>query len=299
MKGIILAGGAGSRLYPATVPMSKQLLPIYDKPMIYYPVSVLMLGGIKDIMLITTQDDLERFQNLLGTGDRFGLNLSYAVQDEPRGLADAFIVAKDFIADDSVCLILGDNLFYGQGLTEAFSHAIEENQGATIFGYQVSDPERYGVINFDQSGEPESIEEKPQKPRSNIAAVGLYIYDNDVVSLAQKVKPSERGEIEITSINNAYLAQKRLRVRILGRGYTWLDTGTAESMAEAALFVRTIEKRQGLKIACLEEIALRRGLIGAEQLKEEIQSMGASNYRKYLESILSQYHQVSLQKNYV
>lgn len=299
MKGIILAGGAGTRLHPATYICSKQLLPVYDKPMIYYPLSVLMLAGIRDILIITTPEDSSRFASLLGDGAQLGIKLSYATQDKPRGLADAFIVGESFIGNDKVCLILGDNIFYGQGLTEALVEAVQSNAGATIFGYFVKNPQRYGVLNFSPEGVPTEIEEKPKEPKSNIAVVGLYMYDNDVIEIAKTVKPSQRGEIEITSVNNEYLRQKRLSVKIMGRGYAWLDTGTAESMAEATNFVRTIEERQDLKIACIEEIAYRKGYISRDDLGRIIEKMGASEYRNYLSRLQQHTHDEVLKRYYI
>jgi len=282
MKGIILAGGSGTRLYPITKTFCKQLLPVYDKPMIYYPLSVLMLAGIKEILIISTPNDLPYFEKLLGEGKDLGLEFSYAVQDKPRGLADAFIIGEDFIGDDSVCLILGDNIFYGQGLTGILESAVVGNDGATVFGYYVTDPERYGVVDFDEQMKVKSIEEKPIDPKSNYAVVGLYFYDNDVVDIAKQVKPSPRGEIEITSINNEYLKRGQLNVSVLGRGYAWLDTGTQASLADATMFVKAIEERQGLKIACIEEIAYRKGFVDKMQLKVLANAMRNSEYGKYL-----------------
>ena len=281
MKGIILAGGAGTRLYPVTKVVCKQLLPVYDKPMIYYPLSVLMLAGIREILIITTPHDIELFRELLGDGSHLGISLSYAVQEEPRGIADAFIIGSDFIGHDRVCLILGDNILYGQGLTELLT-AAAESDGATIFGYYVHDPERYGVVEFDTDGTVISIEEKPDKPGSNYAIVGLYFFDKQVVDIANNVQPSERGELEITSVINEYLDRRQLQVKLFGRGFAWLDTGTMESLADAGLYVKTIEDRQGLKIACIEEIAVRKGFIKINKLREIAKSMNNSLYGRYL-----------------
>jgi len=284
MKGIILAGGAGTRLYPVTKVVCKQLLPVYDKPMIYYPLSVLMLAGIRDILVITTPHDIDLFRELLGDGSHLGISLSYAVQEEPRGIADAFIIGRDFIGDDRVCLILGDNILYGQGLTELLT-AAADSDGATVFGYYVHDPERYGVVEFDTDGTVISIEEKPGSPRSNYAIVGLYFFDNEVVNIAANVKPSQRGELEITSVINEYLDRRQLQVKLFGRGFAWLDTGTMESLADAGLYVKTIEDRQGLKIACIEEIAVRMGFIKISRLREIAGSMDNSLYGRYLSRI--------------
>lgn len=286
MKGIVLAGGSGSRLYPITQGVSKQLLPVYDKPMIYYPISVLMLAGIRDILLITTREDQTAFQRLLGDGSQFGLQLSYIVQPEPEGLAQAFILGEDFIGESPVSLILGDNIFYGQGFTPKLQNAGARERGATVFGYQVKDPERFGVIEFDANSRVCSIEEKPAYPKSNIAATGLYFYDNRVVEFAKQVKKSARGELEITSINQAYLADGSLHVDILGRGFAWLDTGTCSSLLEAAQFVETLEKRQGYKVACLEEIAFNRGWIDRDQLCQIVKRAGKSNYASYLQDLI-------------
>ncbi len=282
MKGIILAGGHGTRLYPITRVVCKQLLPVYDKPMIYYPLSTLMLAGITEILIISTPEDLPKFRDLLGDGSALGLSLSYKVQDSPRGLADAFILGEDFIGRDNVCLILGDNLFYGHGLPEMLKEASSGKKGATVFGYYVNDPERYGVVEFDTNGRVISIEEKPLKPKSNYAVVGLYFYDNDVVRIAKSLKPSTRGEIEITDVNRAYLEKGSLNVKLMGRGFAWLDTGTHDSMVDAALYVKTIEDRQGLKIACVEEIAYKMGYIDEKQLRETAEPLIKSGYGEYL-----------------
>jgi len=278
MKGIILAGGSGTRLYPITKGVSKQLLPVYDKPMIYYPLSVLMLAGIQDILIITTPEDQSGFIRMLGDGKEFGVNLSYAEQPSPDGLAQAFIIGEDFIGDDSVCLVLGDNIFWGQ--------AASRKSGASVFGYQVKDPERFGVVAFDENQKVISLEEKPEKPKSNFAVTGLYFYDNDVVEMAKQVKPSHRGELEITTLNQMYMERGDLNVELLGRGFAWLDTGTHESLLEAAMFVETIEKRQGYKIACLEEIAFNNGWLSAHDLKEMGDAMSKNSYGQYLLSLL-------------
>jgi glucose-1-phosphate thymidylyltransferase len=285
MKGIILAGGAGTRLHPVTLVFSKQLLPVYDKPMIYYPLTTLMLAGIRDILIITTPADQPLFRALLGNGAQFGLSLSYAAQERPRGLADAFIVGRDFIGADNVALILGDNIFYGHGLPEMMAKATARAKGATIFGYVVSDPERYGVLEMDASGKALSIEEKPKAPKSNYAVTGLYFYDNEVVEIAAAIRPSARGELEITDVNRAYLQRGLLRVELMGRGYAWLDTGTHASLIEAAQYVQIIEQRQGLRIACPEEIAFRLGLISAEQLLAAAKAHDKSGYGRYLRAI--------------
>ena len=285
MKGIILAGGSGTRLYPITKGISKQLLPIYDKPMIYYPLSVLMLSGIREILIITTREDADDFHRLLGDGSQFGVQLSYAVQPSPDGLAQAFIIGEEFIGEDDVCLILGDNIFYGQHFSQMLSQAVanvKEERKATVFGYYVKDPERYGVAEFDPESNVLSIEEKPKEPKSNYAIVGLYFYPNKVVEIAKKIKPSQRGELEITSVNQEFLSSKELKVQLLGRGFAWLDTGTHDSLTEATNFVETLEKRQGLKISCLEEIAYHRGWISKEQVTKVGQELFKNGYGQYL-----------------
>lgn len=282
MKGIILAGGSGTRLYPITKATSKQLVPIYDKPMIYYPLSVLMLAGIKEILLISTPEYVGQFEALFGDGHDLGLQIEYAIQEEPRGLADAFIVGADFIGDDTVALVLGDNIFYGAGLSEKLQAAAQKTTGATVFGYQVHDPERFGVVEFDDNGKALSIVEKPEHPKSNYAVTGLYFYDNDVVEIAANVKPSARGEIEISDINQAYLDRGDLDVQVMGRGYAWLDTGTHESLLEASSFIATIQKQQNLKVASLEEIAYRMGYIGLDQLEALAQPLKKNDYGQYL-----------------
>ena len=287
MKGIILAGGAGTRLYPITHVVCKQLLPVYDKPMIHYPLSTLMLAGIRDILVISTPHDLPKFRQLLGDGSKIGVKFSYIVQEEPRGLADAFRIGKDFIGSDSVCLVLGDNIFFGHGLPEMLKSASAKKSGATVFGYYVRDPQRYGVVEFDGDGNVLSIEEKPERPKSNYAVVGLYFYDNDVIRFARDLQPSMRGELEITDINRAYLKEQRLRVQLLGRGFAWLDTGTHASLVDATQFVRTVEERQGLKISCVEEIAYHMGYITADNLRDLAKPLMKSGYGEYLLRVLS------------
>lgn len=289
MKGIVLAGGSGTRLYPITKGVSKQMLPIYDKPMVYYPISTLMLAGIRDILIISTPDDLPGFRRMLGDGSDYGVNFTYAEQPSPDGLAQAFIIGEKFIGDDNVCLVLGDNIFYGQGLHTMLLQAVrdaEENQKATVFGYYVNDPERYGVTEFDQKGNVLSIEEKPVHPKSNYAVVGLYFYPNKVVEIAKNIKPSARGEIEITTVNQQFLQDGELKVRLFGRGFAWLDTGTHDSLSEASTFIEVIEKRQGLKVSCLEEIAWRNGWISNEQLREMGELMKKNEYGQYLLKLL-------------
>lgn len=289
MKGIILAGGSGSRLYPITLGTSKQLLPVYDKPMIYYPLSVLMLAGIRDILIITTQEDQAGFKRALGTGEQFGINLNYEIQPSPDGLAQAFIIGESFIGTESVCLVLGDNIFYGPGFVPKLHEAVrqvKEQGGATVFGYQVKDPERFGVVAFDRFKKAISIEEKPSQPRSHFAVTGLYFYDNKVVEIAKAVQPSTRGELEITDVNRAYLEKGELNVSLLGRGFAWLDTGTHESLLEAAQFVETIEKRQGYKIACLEEIGYNQGWLSKHKLEQQAQELRKNSYGEYLSALI-------------
>ena len=285
MKGIILAGGKGTRLYPSTISVSKQLLPIYDKPMIYYPISTLLLAGIKDILIISTPQDIAQYQSLLGSGERIGVNFTYKIQEKPRGLAEAFILGEEFIGNDNVCLILGDNVFYGQGFSDIFNRIKKEKNPATIFGYQVNNPKAFGVVEFDEKGNVISIEEKPETPKSKYAVPGLYFYDNSVIEIAKNVKPSARGELEITSINNEYLKRKQLKVELLHRGIAWLDTGSPSNMLKAGMFVETVQSRQGLYIACIEEIAWRQGFITTEQLKQIGEELKQTEYGKYILSI--------------
>ena len=286
-KGIILAGGSGTRLYPITKGVSKQLLPIYDKPMVYYPLSVLMLAGIREVLIISTPEDIDGFKRLLGDGSQFGITFSYAIQPSPDGLAQAFIIGEEFIGQSNVCLVLGDNIFYGQGFTPMLREAIVRKKGATVFGYQVKDPERFGVVEFDDKKCAISLEEKPKQPKSNFAVTGLYFYDNDVIQIAKQVQPSERGELEITTVNQMYLERGDLNVELLGRGFAWLDTGTHESLLEAAHFVETVQNRQGYKVACLEEIAFNNGWLTKEQVLEIGQSMSKNDYGQYLISLVS------------
>jgi glucose-1-phosphate thymidylyltransferase len=286
MKGIILAGGSGTRLHPVTLAVSKQLLPVYDKPMIYYPLSMLLLAGIREILIITTPQDSASFVRLLGDGSQWGVSLSYAVQPSPDGLAQAFIIGKDFVGSDRVCLALGDNLFFGHGLPKLLLKAAEREVGATVFGYHVKDPERYGVVEFDQNMRAINLEEKPKQPRSSYAVTGIYFYDNQVLDIAQSLKPSARGELEITDVNLAYLHHEQLHVELLGQGVAWLDTGTHESLMQAGEFIHTIQERQGLMVACLEEIAFQRGYISAEQLERQVRTMKSSSYAQYLRSLI-------------
>jgi glucose-1-phosphate thymidylyltransferase len=286
-KGIVLAGGTGSRLYPITKATSKQLLPIYDKPMIYYPLSVLMLADIRDILIITTPQDQVSFKNLLGDGSSFGVNLEYAEQPEPNGLAEAFLIGENFIGEDNVCLVLGDNIFYGHGFKDILNSAKSRASGATVFGYQVAEPEKFGVVEFDKDMKALSIEEKPSKPKSNYAVTGLYFYDNEVIKIAKDIEPSSRGELEITCVNNSYLESGKLCVELLGRGFAWLDTGTHESLLDASMFVQTIEHRQGYKIACLEEIAFNNGWLGSNDLKAIRDTLGKNGYSEYLLALLN------------
>lgn len=286
-KGILLAGGSGTRLHPITLGVSKQSLPVYDKPMIYYPLSVLMLAGIQEILIISTPTDLPGFQRMLGDGSQFGIKLSYAEQPSPDGLAQAFIIGADFVGDDNVCLVLGDNIFYGQSFTQTLVSASTREKGATVFGYYTADPERFGVVEFDENGKAISIEEKPKKPKSNYAVTGLYFYDNDVLEIAANIKPSPRGELEITDVNNEYLRRGDLNVSVLGRGFAWLDTGTHDALLEAGHFVQTIEKRQGLKVACLEEIAFQKGWVTREQVALQAEALSKTGYGQYLARLIA------------
>jgi len=286
MKGIILAGGSGTRLQPITRTVCKQLLPVYDKPMIYYPLSVLMLAGIKDVLIISTPQDLPKFRELFGDGKQLGMNISYRIQPQPNGIAEAFIIGEDFIEKDNVCLILGDNIFFGQGLPGMLAESINKKRGATIFAYYVSDPDRYGVVEFDKKNKVLSIVEKPERPKSNYAVTGIYFYDKDIVGISKNMRPSKRGELEITDVNNRYLKKGKLSVKLMGRGFAWLDTGTSDSLLDASNYIATIERRQGLKIGCIEEIALKMGFIDRSSLKKIINGMSHNSYRKYLERII-------------
>ena len=290
MKGIILAGGAGTRLHPVSLAVSKQLLPVYDKPMIYYPLSMLLLADIRDILVITTPQDSESFSRLLGDGSQWGVSISYATQPSPDGLAQAFIIGEEFVGSDRVCLALGDNLFFGHGLPYLLVKAANREEGATVFGYHVRDPERYGVVEFDSNGKAVNIEEKPKVPKSSYAVTGIYFYDNQVIDIAKSLKPSARGELEITDVNMAYLKRGQLQVEVLGQGVAWLDTGTHESLMQAGEFIHTIQERQGLMVACLEEIAFRRGMINAEQLERQVNSMKKSSYARYLKELINKHH---------
>jgi glucose-1-phosphate thymidylyltransferase len=288
-KGIIMAGGSGTRLYPITQGISKQLLPIYDKPMIYYPLSVLMLAGIREILIISTPDDILNYKRLLGDGSNFGIKICYAIQPNPEGLAQSFLIGEEFIGDSNVALILGDNIFYGQNFSHYLKNATSNQTGATIFGYHVKDPQRFGVVNFDEEGNVTSIEEKPKLPKSNYAVTGLYFYDNDVIKIAKSIKPSMRGELEITDINNSYLKQNKLKVKLLSRGFAWLDTGTHDTLIDAGQFVQTVEHRQGLKIACIEEIAFNNGWINKERLLFQAKALGKTSYGEYLKTVVDNY----------
>ncbi len=285
-KGIILAGGSGTRLYPVTISTSKQLLPVYDKPMIYYPLSILMLSNIRKVLIISTPDDIEKYEQLLGDGQQFGLEISYEIQPNPGGLAQAFLIGEDFIGDDNVTLILGDNIFYGKDLSKSLENVAQQNDGATVFSYHVVDPERFGVVEFDSKGQALSIEEKPKNPKSNFAVTGLYFYDNEVINISKSIKPSDRGELEISDVNKVYLENKKLNVEALARGITWLDSGTHDSLIEASQFIQTIEKRQGLKVACLEEIAYNKKWISKSSLMKSIENLGKTEYAAYLQKIL-------------
>lgn len=285
-KGIILAGGSGTRLYPVTISTSKQLLPVYDKPMIYYPLSILMLSNIRKVLIISTPNDIEKYEQLLGDGQQFGLEISYEIQPNPGGLAQAFLIGEDFIGDDNVTLILGDNIFYGKDLSKSLENVAQQNDGATVFSYHVVDPERFGVVEFDSKGQALSIEEKPKNPKSNFAVTGLYFYDNEVINISKSIKPSDRGELEISDVNKVYLENKKLNVEALARGITWLDSGTHDSLIEASQFIQTIEKRQGLKVACLEEIAYNKKWISKNSLMKSVENLGKTEYADYLQKIL-------------